>query len=134
MNYGLTIHPILKAIWIIRRLDLTVNILNGTGVHLNVQNQELYQNRNFNNDLTEVNSEKFTYLHLSRPIMEYKSYEDNFVRTAITYLINHDVEVYHYITNDLGLEPGFDYLLLHYLENSDYMDHIMDIRIKNESQ
>lgn len=73
---------------------------------------------------------KFRYLTLPKPIASYKENEDDYTRRAIEHLdteANKRKNICNFIA-DLGIEPGFDYLLMNYLDNAGYTDHGISIR------
>lgn len=73
---------------------------------------------------------KFSYLQLPKPIADYKDDEDDYVRRAMEYLdpdIQERNSIYSF-TAEPGLEPGFDYLLMNYLDNTGYMEHGISLR------
>lgn len=75
------------------------------------------------------------YLRLSKPIFEYP--EDAIVKSCLIFfeIDSHERCIYEHVQS-LGVEPQWDYVLLHYLENRGYCSHGSSIRgayrIKNE--
>lgn len=75
---------------------------------------------------------RINYLKLAHDIATYKVQEDTYVQSCIALLKNQAnpkpqiVSLGEHIQL-LGIEPGWDYILMHYLENAGYCSHGINI-------
>lgn len=82
-------------------------------------------------DLREIKRSSLSYLVLPKPLHAYQSDEDTYVDQLKAYIrrpMDQRIAAHLYCQQELNLEPGFDYLLLNYLENIGFMHHGCSIR------